>query len=105
MSPWFAMGLAPFVQPWGLIAAGVAVIVNAKLSSWASFLGLIFFGILSTSTLLGLEIFAGVRPERANAFLSRVKVWIDTHTDQVIIVVSVVLGFWLIGYSSYLLAT
>ena len=31
--------------------------------------------------------------------------WIDTHTDQVIIVVSLVLGFWLIGKSAYLLAT
>jgi hypothetical protein len=105
MSPWFAMGLAPFVQPWGLIAAGVAVIVDAKLSSWESFLGVIFFGILSTSSLLVLEMFAISRPERANAFLSRVKVWIDTHTDQLIIVVSVALGLWLIGYSSYLLVT
>jgi Sap, sulfolipid-1-addressing protein len=36
MSPWFAIGLAPLVQPWGLIAAGVATIVDAKLSSFAS---------------------------------------------------------------------
>ncbi len=35
MSPWFAMGLAPAVQPWGLIAAGAATVVEAKLSSWA----------------------------------------------------------------------
>jgi hypothetical protein len=34
MSPWFAMGLAPALQPWGLIAAGAATVVEAKLSSW-----------------------------------------------------------------------
>jgi threonine/homoserine/homoserine lactone efflux protein len=105
MSLWFAIGLAPFVQPWGLIAAGVTVIVEAKLSSWQSFLGLIFFGILSTSTLLGMEILAVVRPERADAVLSSVKLWIDTHTGQVIFAVCLALGLWLIGHSSYQLAT
>ena len=30
---------------------------------------------------------------------------VDTHTDQAIIIVSVLLGLWLIGKSSYLLAT
>jgi hypothetical protein len=105
MSPLFAVGLAPLVQPWGLIAAGVAVIVKAKLSSWQSFLGLIFFCLLATSTLLAMEIYSALRPERADAFLSRVKVWIDSHTDQLIVVVCLALGLWLIGYSSYQLAT
>src|SRR5215469_12199066 len=31
MSPWFAMGLAPALQPWGLIGAGAATVVEAKL--------------------------------------------------------------------------
>ena len=105
MSPWFAAGLAPFLQPWGLIAAGVTVIVEAKLSSWESFLGLIFFGILATSTLLAMEIFSVLRPEHADEVLARVKLWIDTHTDQIIVLVFAGLGLWLIGYSSYLLAT
>ena len=34
MSPWFAMGLAPALQPWGLIAAGAATAIEAKVSSW-----------------------------------------------------------------------
>ena len=38
MSPWFAMALGPLTQPWGLVAAGVAVIVEAKLSSWQDYL-------------------------------------------------------------------
>ena len=37
MSPWFAMGLAPALQPWTLIAAGAATVVEAKLSSWESY--------------------------------------------------------------------
>ena len=41
MSPWFALVLAPALQPWVLISAGAATVVEAKLSSWESFLALI----------------------------------------------------------------
>ena len=33
MSPWFAMVLAPTLQPWVLIGAGAATVVEAKVSS------------------------------------------------------------------------
>ena len=105
MSPWYAMGLAPLTQPWGLVAAGVAVIVEAKLSSWESYIALFLFCLVSTAVYIALELYAGFRPERAQAFLSRIRTWIDTHTDQVIIVASLVLGFWLIGKSIYLIVT
>jgi threonine/homoserine/homoserine lactone efflux protein len=101
MSPWYAMALGPFTQPWGLVAAGVAVIVEAKLSSWEDYFALFLFCIVATAVYLVLEIYAGFRPENAQAFLARVRTWIDTHTDQVIIVVSLVLGFWLVGKSLY----
>lgn len=99
MSPWFAIALGPFTQPWGLVAAGVAVIVNAKIGSAASFIALILFCVLATSVLLSMELYAGFRPDRTQAFLARVRAWIDGHTDQMIIIVSLVAGFWLIGRS------
>ncbi len=105
MSPWYAMGLAPLTQPWGLVAAGVAVITEAKLSSWESYIALSLFCLVSTAVYIALELYAGFRPERAQAFLGRIRTWIDTHTDQVIIVVSLVLGLWLVGKSIYLIVT
>jgi len=105
MSPWYAMGLAPLTQPWGLVAAGVAVITEAKLSSWESYVALFLFCLVSTAVYIALELYAGFRPERAQAFLGRIRTWIDTHTDQVIIVVSLVLGLWLVGKSIYLIVT
>jgi hypothetical protein len=105
MSPWFAIGLGPITQPWGLIAAGVAVIVQAKLSSWETYAVLILFCILASSSLLAMEIFAAFRPERCQVFLADLRTWIDIHTDQVIVIGSLVLGFWLIGYSTYLLVS
>jgi Sap-like sulfolipid-1-addressing protein len=105
MSPWFAMGLAPLLQPWGLIAAGVATVINAKLSSAASYVALFVFCIIATSSYITLEIYAGFQPEASQALLARIRAWIDGHTDQAIIIGSLLLGFWLIGNSIYLLVT
>ena len=105
MTPWFAIGLAPLTQPWGLVAAGVAVIVEAKLSSWESYLALALFCVIATSSILAMEIYAGFRPQPAQEFLARSRGWIDTHTDQVIVIVSLVLGFWLVATSMYYIVT
>ncbi len=105
MSPWYAIGLAPLTQPWGLVAAGVAVITGAKLTSWESYIALFLFCLVATAVYIALELFAGFRPERAREFLGRIRTWIDTHTDQVIIVVSLGLGLWLVAKSLYLIVT
>jgi hypothetical protein len=105
MSPWFAMGLAPALQPWGLIGAGAATVVQAKLSSWESFLALILFCLLASATYLAMEIYAVLRPDESSALLARLRSWIDSRTDQVIIVGGLVLGCWLIGNSIRLIVS
>ena len=62
MSPWFAMALGPLTQPWGLVAAGVAVIVEAKLGSWQDYLVLFLFCVIATLSYLIMELYAGFRP-------------------------------------------
>ena len=103
MSPWFAMALAPTLQPWALIAAGAATVVEAKLSSWESFLALFLYCVLASASYLALEIYAVVRPGQSQALLARLRTWIGTHTDQVIIVGGLIIGFWLIADSIYLI--
>ncbi len=105
MSPWYAMALAPLTQPWGLVAAGVATIVEAKLSSWQSYVAVVLFCLVSSAVYIALEVYAGFRPEKSAALLASARAWIDSHTDQVIIVASLVLGFWLIGKSVYLIVS
>jgi Sap-like sulfolipid-1-addressing protein len=105
MSPWYAIGIAPLLQPWGLIAAGVATVTDAKLSSTASYVALFVFCVVATSSYITLEIYAGFRPEESQIFLAKIRTWINTHTDQVIILGSLILGFWLIGNSIYLIVT
>jgi hypothetical protein len=105
MSPWFAMALAPTLQPWALIAAGAATVVEAKLSSWESFLALFLYCVLASASYLAMEIYAVVRPEHSQALLARFRTWIDAHTDQVIILGSLIIGLWLIANSIYLIVT
>jgi hypothetical protein len=105
MSPWFAMVLAPTLQPWVLIGAGAATVVEAKVSGWASFLALFFYCLLASSTYLALEIYAVARPAKSQDLLARFQAWIDAHTDQVIIAGSLIIGLWLIANSIYLIAS
>jgi Sap, sulfolipid-1-addressing protein len=105
MSPWFALALAPALQPWALIGAGAATVVAAKLSSRESFLALFFYCVLASSSYLAMEIYAVVRPAKSQALLARSRTWIDAHTDQVIIVGSLIIGSWLIADDIYLIVT
>ena len=103
MSPWFALGLAPTLQPWVLIGAGAATVVEAKLSSWESFLALFLYCVLASASYLAMETYAVFRPGQSQALLARSRAWISTHTDQVIIAGSLIIGLWLIANSIYLI--
>ena len=105
MSALFAIGLGAFFQPSVFVVSAAATITGAKLSSAADYLSLVLFGLLSVSTYLTMDIYAMVRPERSEQVLTSLKAWIDRRTDVIIVIVAALLGLWLIGKSSYFLAT
>jgi hypothetical protein len=105
LSLWASAGLAAFLQPWALVAAGAATVTQAKLSSAADYLVLLLFVLLATASFLYLELYAAFAPAAAGARLERLRKWLDTHRDQVVIVLSLLLGFWLAGKSIYLLVS
>jgi threonine/homoserine/homoserine lactone efflux protein len=105
VSLWAAAGLAAFLQPWALVAAGAATVTQAKLSTPGGYLTLMLFCVLASSSFLYLELYAAFAPGAASARLDRLRTWLDTHEDQVIIVISLLLGFWLAGKSIYLLVS
>ena len=105
MSPWFALALAPTLQPWVLIGAGAATVVEARLSSWQSFLALGSYCVLASSSYLAMEIYAVARPGQSKELLASCRAWIDAHIDQAIIVGCLVIGLWFIGDSLYLIVS
>jgi hypothetical protein len=83
----------------------VATVVEAKLSSWQSYLALFGFCLLASRSYLAMEIHAGVQSDKSQALLARFRTWIDAHTQQVIIWWSLVIGLWLVADSIYPLIT
>ena len=98
-------GLAAFLQPWTLVAAGAATVAQAKLATAGSYLVLVLFCLLATSGYLYLELYATFAGDRADARLTRLREWLSTHQDQVIIALCLLLGLWLTGKSIYLLVS
>ena len=105
LSLWSAAGIAAFLQPWALVAAGAATVVGAKLSTAGDYVTLMLFCLVGTSSFLYLELYATFAPAAAGTRLDQLRTWLDTHRDQVIIVIFLLLGFWLAGKSIYLLVT
>ncbi|WP_189191954.1 GAP family protein [Streptomyces albiflavescens] len=101
VSPWTAAGLALFLQPWGLVAAGAATVVQADLSHAASYAALLGYCLLATSSLLTMEIYATFAPGPARARLGRLRTWLESHQDQAVVSLSLLLGLWLVGRSIY----
>ena len=105
LSLWGAAGLAAFLQPWTLVAAGAATIVSAKLDTMGSYLVLVLYCLLATSSFLYLELAAVFAPAKSGPQLERMRKWLDSHQDQVLIAVFLLLGLWLAGKSIYLLVS
>ena len=101
ISPLGAAGLAFLLQPWVLVAAGVATITQAKFSNAAEWLGLFAFCLWCTASYLTMEIYAVLRPEKVKATLNALLEWINTHTDQAIVFLSLGLGLYLMAVSIY----
>jgi len=105
LSLWAAAGLGAFLQPWTLVAAGAATVVQAKLSTAGDWLVLVLFCLLATSSFLILELYAVFAPAAAEERIKQIHQWIDTHQDQAIVVGSLVVGAWLLGNSIYLIVS
>jgi threonine/homoserine/homoserine lactone efflux protein len=101
LSVWTAAVLAFLLQPWGLVAAGALSITQADTSQTDAVLSIIAFVILATLGLLVLETYALLAPEASRARLDDLRQWMNVHRTEVIVYLSVAVGLWLIGKSTY----
>jgi hypothetical protein len=99
LSLWTAAGLAVLLQPWLLVAAGCATVVDADLSHAATYLALIGFCLLASASLLTLLVNAAFWPAAAQERLGRLRAWMESHEDQTIVTLSLLVGLWLVGRS------
>ena len=98
-----AAGLGVFLQAWPLVFAGAVTVLDAQVSNAGEIAALVGFCLLASSTLLAIELHTAFSPEVAHRRLESIRQWINSHRDQAIVVISLLLGFWLMGKSIYLL--
>jgi hypothetical protein len=101
INPIAAAGLGFLLQPWVLVAAGVATITQADLSNGPEYFGVFAFCLWCTASYLALEIYAALRPEAVRSSLNALLGWINSHTDQAIVFLSLGLGLYLMAKSIY----
>jgi threonine/homoserine/homoserine lactone efflux protein len=101
INPLAAAGLGFLLQPWVLVAAGVSTITEAKLSDSLEYLAVFAFCLLCTASYLTLEMYAALRPATVKTKLDALLAWINTHTDQAIVFLSLGLGLYIVATSIY----
>ncbi|MCX4820147.1 GAP family protein [Streptomyces sp. NBC_01142] len=104
-SAWSAAALALLLQPWGMVCAGAATVVDADLSHAESYLALMGFCILATASLLAMELYMVFAPEKAQRALTNLRSWLSAHQERAIVVLCLLLGLWLTGKSLYQLTS
>jgi threonine/homoserine/homoserine lactone efflux protein len=105
MSVWGASALGVLLQPWPLVAAAAATVVEAKISTTATVVVLVLFCLVATSSIATMEIYALASPEAARDRLDRLRAWLERHRDRGIVILSVSVGLWLAGKGIYLIVT
>jgi threonine/homoserine/homoserine lactone efflux protein len=101
MNPFFAAGLGFLLQPWVMVAAGVTTIVEGKLNTPLEYFGVFAFALWCSASYLTLETYAALRPAVVKARLQAMLDWINTHTDQAIVFLSLFLGLYLMAKAIY----
>jgi hypothetical protein len=101
INPLTAAGLAFVLQPWVMVAAGLSTIVSAKLSSAGEYIIVFAFCVWCSASYLALETYAALRPEVVQSRLQAILKWITTHRDQAIVILSLLLGLYLMAKSLY----
>ncbi|MFD9093580.1 GAP family protein [Streptomyces collinus] len=98
---WAAAGLAVLLQPWGLVAAGATTVVEADTSHLATWFALFVFCVLATASLLAVELYVVFSPTAAKVRLLALRAWMERHSEQAVVALCLLLGFWLAGKSIY----
>ncbi|GHG08841.1 GAP family protein [Streptomyces filamentosus] len=99
-----AAALPVLLQPWGMVGAAAATVVQADLSDAGNVVALVVFCLLATSSLLAMELSVVFSPERAHRTLAGLRGWLTRHKEPAIFGLCVLLGLWLISRSLYQLA-
>jgi Ca2+/H+ antiporter len=96
-----AAGLAWLLQPWALVGAGAATVLEAHLSTAGDWLALTGYCLLATLSLVVMEMYAVWAPAAAGARLNALRTWLGRHQEQLVVTLCLLAGLWLTGASIF----
>ncbi|WP_328965311.1 GAP family protein [Streptomyces virginiae] len=96
-----AAGLAWLLQPWALVGAGAATVVAADLSSLTDWLALTGYCLLATFGLIVMELYTVRAPAATGAKLNALRTWLEQNQDQLMVMLSLLVGLWLTARGIY----
>jgi Sap-like sulfolipid-1-addressing protein len=92
-----AIVVGAFMLTWSITVAAAAEILKANVSTADDALAFTLFALASLVTITAPLIYALVRPEQADATLTRWKAWLIQNSGTVVLVVLMVVGAALIA--------
>jgi hypothetical protein len=87
------------------MAVGAATVSQPPVASLAHCALLVGFYVLCTASFGPMRMHILMSPDVAQNRLERLRLWIDTHRHQAIVLLSLIAGFWPVGDTSYRVAT
>ncbi len=97
-------GIAAFLSPQVVVFAGTLVIVDMKLSGVLTGVLALAFLLLSCSPYVALVGIAVFRPTKSREQLDSLRRWLDSHRQQVLFIMFLVIGLYLSARAIYALA-
>jgi hypothetical protein len=101
VSVFTAAGLAVLLQPWAIVGAGAATVVEADLSTGTSFVVLVGYCLLASAGLIVMELYTAFSPTTAQLRLGGLRTWLDEHQDRTVVTLSLFVGLWLVARSIF----
>lgn len=96
LGPVGAALIAVAVQGWPVVAAAVAAVLESVDGSGGRLLGVTAVIAVASSTYVVAHVLAGREPERTDAWLETLRLWIEAHRDRVIDVLLLGGGLYLV---------
>ena len=95
LRPAGAAWLGVLLQPWPLVVAGAAIILDADLAQLSTVVSLVGFVALSTWSFAAMEVLFLRNPDPTRERLGRLRSWLNVHRGALVSALAVVVGAWL----------
>lgn len=92
------------IQSWPVTIAAAAEITRAKLGVAAGIVAGLIYAVFSVATFIIMVTLSLRNPEGTEDRLDRLRVWIDTHRARIAVILSFVVGLYLLASGGIALA-